>query len=44
VAAKSWLVPGCSPWSLPNPGWFQDAAGNREVTVGVAAVSVTSVN
>jgi hypothetical protein len=25
----SWLVPGCSPWWLPNPGWFQDAAGNR---------------
>jgi hypothetical protein len=29
VAAISWLVPGCSPWWLPNPGWFQDDAGNR---------------
>jgi hypothetical protein len=29
VAAKSWLVPGCSPWWLPNPGWFHDPAGNR---------------
>jgi hypothetical protein len=29
VAAISWLVPGCSPWWLPNPGWFQDAAGKR---------------
>jgi hypothetical protein len=29
VAAISWLVPGCSPWWLPNPGWFQDAGGNR---------------
>jgi hypothetical protein len=28
-AAISWLVLGCSPWWLPNPGWFQDAAGNR---------------
>jgi hypothetical protein len=23
----SWLVPGCSPWWLPNPGWFYDAGG-----------------
>jgi hypothetical protein len=29
VDAISWLVPGCSPWWLPNPGWFQDAAGKR---------------
>jgi hypothetical protein len=27
----SWLVPGCSPWWLPNPGWLQDAAGKQEV-------------
>jgi hypothetical protein len=25
----SWLVPRCSPWWLPNPGWFQDAAGKQ---------------
>jgi hypothetical protein len=25
----SWLVPGCSPWWLPNPGWFQDATGKQ---------------
>jgi hypothetical protein len=25
----SWLVPGCSPWWLPNPGWIQDAAGKQ---------------
>jgi hypothetical protein len=25
VAAISWMVPGCSPWWLPNPGWLQDA-------------------
>jgi hypothetical protein len=29
VTTKSWLVPGCSPWWLPNPGWFQDPAGNQ---------------
>jgi hypothetical protein len=23
----AWMVPGCSPWWLPNPGWIQDAAG-----------------
>jgi hypothetical protein len=31
------------PWWLPNPGWFQDAAG-KQVTVGVAYVSITGVN
>jgi hypothetical protein len=25
----SWLLPGCSPWWLPNLGWFQDAAGKQ---------------
>jgi hypothetical protein len=25
----SWLVPGCSPWWLPNPGWIQDAADKQ---------------
>jgi hypothetical protein len=25
----SWLVPGCSPWWLPNPGCIQDAAGKQ---------------
>jgi hypothetical protein len=25
----SWLVPGCSPWWLPNPGRIQDAADNH---------------
>jgi hypothetical protein len=30
VAAKSWLVPECSPQWLPNPSWFQDATGNQE--------------
>jgi hypothetical protein len=24
-----WLVPGCSPWWLPNPGWIQDAAAKQ---------------
>jgi hypothetical protein len=27
----SWLVPGCSPRWLPNPGWIQDAAGKQVV-------------
>jgi hypothetical protein len=25
----SWLVLGCSPWWLPNPGWIQDADGKQ---------------
>jgi hypothetical protein len=25
----SWLVLGCSPLWLPNPGWFQDAASKQ---------------
>jgi hypothetical protein len=42
VAAISWLVPGCSPWWLPNPGWFQDAApGGCQILAGSRMLPAT---